>query len=106
MRELERAVHHGIQILPFRIEDVLPTKSMEYFLSSPHWLNAIAPPLEPHIRQMVSTTKLLLSDDPGASPVPAPEPDPEEQFEEVLPDDWSRPKGRIGRFFNSLTDDG
>src|ERR1700676_3453445 len=32
-REIERAVIKGIPILPVRIEEVLPTKSMEYFLS-------------------------------------------------------------------------
>ena len=59
-REVERAVHRGIPILPFRIEDVLLSKSMEFYLSTPHWLDAISPPLERHIRELVRTVALLL----------------------------------------------
>jgi TIR domain len=43
-REVERAVHREVPVLPFRIEDVLPAKSLEYFLSSQHWLDAFPPP--------------------------------------------------------------
>ena len=47
-REVERAVHKQLSILPFRIEDVLPSKSLEFFLSTQHWMDAFPPPLEPH----------------------------------------------------------
>src|SRR5580704_3702505 len=49
-REVERAVNKSIPIIPMRIEDTLPTKSLEYFISTPHWLDAITPPLEQHLR--------------------------------------------------------
>ena len=51
-REVERAVHREIPILPFRIEDVLPARSLEYFLSTPHWLDAFPPPREPHFARL------------------------------------------------------
>jgi hypothetical protein len=51
-REVERAVHKQLPILPFRIEDVLPSKSLEYFLSTQHWMDAFPPPLEPHIDRL------------------------------------------------------
>jgi hypothetical protein len=51
-REVERAVHKQLRILPFRIEDVLPSKSLEYFLSTQHWMDAFPPPLEPHIDRL------------------------------------------------------
>lgn len=51
-REVERAVHKQLPILPFRIEDVLPSKSLEYFLSAQHWMDAFPPPLEPHIDRL------------------------------------------------------
>ena len=51
-REVERAVHKQLSILPFRIEDVLPSKSLEYFLSTQHWMDAFPPPLEPHIDRL------------------------------------------------------
>ena len=51
-REVERAVHKQVPILPFRIEDVLPSKSLEYFLSTQHWMDAFPPPLDPHIDRL------------------------------------------------------
>ncbi|MFC4529075.1 toll/interleukin-1 receptor domain-containing protein [Dyella halodurans] len=51
-REVERAVHKQLPILPFRLEDVLPSKSLEYFLSTQHWMDAFPPPLEPHITRL------------------------------------------------------
>ena len=51
-REVERAVHKDLRILPFRIEDVLPSRSLEYFLSAQHWMDVFPPPLEPHIDRL------------------------------------------------------
>ncbi|HEX3603058.1 MAG TPA: toll/interleukin-1 receptor domain-containing protein [Steroidobacteraceae bacterium] len=51
-REVERAVHKQVSILPFRIENVLPSKSLEYFLSAQHWLDAFPPPREPHYARL------------------------------------------------------
>jgi hypothetical protein len=53
-REVERAVHKRLSILPFRIEDVQPSKSLEYFLSSHHWMDAFPPPREPHYERLCS----------------------------------------------------
>jgi hypothetical protein len=51
-REVERAVHKQLPILPFRLENVLPSKSLEYFLSTQHWMDAFPPPLEPHVERL------------------------------------------------------
>jgi hypothetical protein len=59
--EIERALHKGIPILPFRVEDVLPSKSLEYFLSTTHWLDALNPPLEQHLDRLAETVRLLIS---------------------------------------------
>ncbi|MFZ3374418.1 MAG: toll/interleukin-1 receptor domain-containing protein, partial [Chthoniobacterales bacterium] len=59
-REVERAVHHGIPIIPFRIEDVPPNRALEYFISAPHWLDALTPPLEQHLKHLASTIRMLL----------------------------------------------
>ncbi|HEV3164493.1 MAG TPA: ATP-binding cassette domain-containing protein [Isosphaeraceae bacterium] len=53
MREVERAAHYGVAILPFRVEDVTPQGEMEYYLSALHWLDAMSPPLERHIEALV-----------------------------------------------------
>jgi hypothetical protein len=69
-REVERAVHREVPILPFRIEDVLPARSLEYFLSTPHWLDAFPPPREPHFVQLSAYIESLLNSTP-ARPVVA-----------------------------------
>lgn len=62
MREVERAVDKGIPIIPFRIENVIPSKAMEYYLSAPHWLDAITPPLEKHLGKLADTVQALLAE--------------------------------------------
>ncbi len=56
-REVERAVHKQLSILPFRIEDVLPSKSLEFFLSTQHWMDAFPPPREPHYARLCAYLK-------------------------------------------------
>jgi PKD repeat protein len=56
IREVDRAVKNGIPIIPFRIEDVKPVHDLEFYLSTPHWLDALTPPLEAHILKL---TKLV-----------------------------------------------
>jgi endo-1,4-beta-xylanase len=64
-REIERAVAKGVPILPVRIEEVTPTKSMEYFLGAIHWLDALNPPLERHLHQLAETLKAMLKIEAG-----------------------------------------
>ena len=59
-REVERAVHKQLPVLPFRIEDVLPSRSMEYFLSTQHWMDAFPPPLEPHVDRLCDDLEATL----------------------------------------------
>jgi hypothetical protein len=63
VREVERAVHRGMAIVPFRIEDLLPSKSIEYFISSRHWLDAYHPPLDAHLERLATTCTALLTGD-------------------------------------------
>ena len=69
MREVERAASKGIPILPLRIEDVPPCASMEYYISSTHWLDALTPPLERHLEQLTETVQLLIARAERAAPV-------------------------------------
>ncbi len=59
-REVEHAVSKGIPIYPLRIEDVVPSDSMEYFLGSIHWLDALTPPLESHLYRLADAVKSYL----------------------------------------------
>ncbi len=70
-REIERAVNHGVAILPLRMENVLPGKSLEYFIGNVHWLDALTPPLESHLKGLAGTIKILLARaEPDAPPMP------------------------------------
>ena len=70
-REVERAVHKNVSILPFRIESVVPSKSLEYFLSSQHWMDAFAPPREAHYARLCAYLKSQLAkNEPSRSVVP------------------------------------
>jgi hypothetical protein len=70
-REVERAVHKQLSILPFRIEDVLPSKSLEFFLSAQHWMDAFPPPREPHYARLCAYLKTQLAGDTALQAVPA-----------------------------------
>lgn len=62
VREVERAVANEVIIIPFRIENIDPSGAMAYFLSTEHWLDALAPPLEKHIEKLGKTIQLFLSE--------------------------------------------
>ena len=66
MREVERAVQKDVVVVPFRVEEVTPSKDMEYFLSATHWLDAITPEMDSHLGNLVQTIQALLSDKPNA----------------------------------------
>ena len=59
-KEVERAVSNGVAVLPFRIEDVAPGKSLDYFIGSVHWLDAMTPPMEKHLDNLAATVHKLL----------------------------------------------
>jgi len=60
LNEVERAVHAKLHVIPFRVEDVQPSKDLELFLSSPHWLDALAPPVERHVEELARTVAMVL----------------------------------------------
>jgi TIR domain-containing protein/jacalin-like lectin domain-containing protein len=62
-REIERAASKGVPIVPMRIEEITPTKSMEYFLAEIHWLDALTPPLAAHLHKLIETIKAILQVD-------------------------------------------
>lgn len=66
LREVERAVNRGLPIIPFRIEDVMPAGSMEYFMSVPHWFDALSPPVEDHVGRLAAVIEQLTSGEADA----------------------------------------
>ena len=73
-REVERAINKGIPVMPFRVEDVQPNATLEYFISETHWLDAFTPPLEKHLERLADAVKRLLASQfvqPGGAPAGA-----------------------------------
>ena len=71
-REVERAVNKGVYIIPFRVDDIPPGRSLEYFISTAQWMDAFSPPLERHLDNLAKTVKSVIKSSPlpGAN-VPA-----------------------------------
>src|SRR5262245_15218263 len=51
-REVQRAFEKGLTVIPFRVEDVKPIQSLDYYIGPVHWLDALTPPLEEHLRSL------------------------------------------------------
>lgn len=58
--EIERAVHKKLHVIPFRVEDVQPSRALELFVNSRHWLDAVTPPLVTHLDKLGDTIQALL----------------------------------------------
>jgi len=75
-REVERAVHKQLSILPFRIENVLPSKSLEFFLSTQHWMDAYTPPRDAHYARLGAYLQTQFAapsrtSETGSNPIPS-----------------------------------
>jgi hypothetical protein len=63
IKEVDRAVHHGLAIIPLRLEDVPMSKQLEYYVSDVHWLDALTPPIDNHINKLCKVVQMLLTND-------------------------------------------
>jgi tetratricopeptide (TPR) repeat protein len=66
-REVELAVSRGITIMPVRLEKTDPTRSMAYYMAGVHWIDALTPPLERHLKAVVGWIKPHLE---SGGPIP------------------------------------
>lgn len=92
-REVERAVHRQVPLLPFRIEDVLPARSLEYFLSTQHWLDAFPAPRTPYYVRLSRHISALLNATTGTRAAFVPKPIADDTA--VAPQNDGAPKPRV-----------
>jgi hypothetical protein len=59
-REVERAISKGKVVIPFRIEEVRPSRSLELYVSTNQWIDAWTPPLESRVHVLASAIRGLL----------------------------------------------
>ena len=70
-RELFLAANQKLVIIPFKIENIEPEPGKQYYLARTHWLDALNPPTQEQIQNLVERVKTLV-------PLKGPE-DPEDQ---------------------------
>ena len=56
-REIERAASREMPIVPFRIEEVAPGRSLEFFIKVHHWLDGFPGPIESHLDSLVTSVR-------------------------------------------------
>lgn len=75
-REIERAIHRSMPVIPMRIMKADPQGALEYLLSTSHWLDAFSPPLAAHMDSLAGILQTLLQQPVVVklpkTPVPAP----------------------------------
>jgi hypothetical protein len=60
LREVQLAANSRLHIVQFRIDPAVPNDDLEYYLSGPHWLDALTPPLQDHLERLKTSIKALL----------------------------------------------
>ena len=62
LREVERAVHRDLPVLPVRIDDTVPGGNLAYFVSGSHWFDAPGADLNGRGGLLVGAARDLLAD--------------------------------------------
>jgi hypothetical protein len=65
LREVQLAVDCHVPIIRLRIEDIPLSDDLRYYLSTPHWLDALTHPLSKHIPPVVAAIRELLGPSPA-----------------------------------------
>lgn len=60
-RELILAANNNLIIIPFRIENATPEPGKLYYLARTHWLDAMNPPTQEQIKNLVSAVQMFLT---------------------------------------------
>jgi hypothetical protein len=104
-REVAKAFSLGLAVIPFRTEAVSPNRSLSYFLETVHWLDAITPPLQNHLRALTDHVKQLLGDDQDPAPdarettpieTPPPTPPPLPRPPDGSDEQMTKPSKKLG----------
>ncbi len=75
-KEVAIAVESGVMIIPLRIENVPPQGALDYYLAGIHWLDALTPSLETHLRKLAREVEIYLKPDVEPQPEKTGSPSP------------------------------
>jgi hypothetical protein len=71
LREVQLATEAHLHIIQFRIENVTLNDDLQYYLSTPHWLDAYNAPLDAHVGRLLTAVRALLGTEQNAAePLP------------------------------------
>lgn len=76
LREVQLAVDSHLPIVRLRIEDIPLSDDLRYYLSAPHWLDALTHPLSKHIPPVAAAIRELLGPSPAENETAAVSPQP------------------------------
>jgi len=60
LRELELAVKNELLVIPIRIEDIIPTGSMSYYMSTMQWIDFFDPKADENLKNLAARIKNIL----------------------------------------------
>ncbi|MEO0364534.1 MAG: toll/interleukin-1 receptor domain-containing protein [Pseudomonadota bacterium] len=91
-KEVERAVHADLLLIPVRLDQTLPSGALEYLLSTNQWLDLGSSADPGALMPVVDAIKDRLGDAAPAKPAPPPTVIREQAIEmqELVPDEWNR----------------
>src|SRR4051794_15620741 len=72
LREVQLAVDSHLPIVRLRLADIPLSDDLRYYLSTPHWLDALTPPLTKHLPPLIAAIKELLGPPPAEPGAAAP----------------------------------
>lgn len=61
LKEVDRAVNARKPIIPFRVDETMPTEAMDYYLCNTHWLNAYEEVVTNYYQQLVHAVHDFIS---------------------------------------------
>ena len=70
--EVNRAFANRKTIVTFRVEDVLPGRSLELYLARHHWTDGFPPPLAARVDRLAAAVQALLGNSPSTAPTARP----------------------------------
>lgn len=53
LNEVKISFENNLVIIPFKIEKTQLSDDLQYFMGNPHWLDAISPPIEIHLKKLL-----------------------------------------------------
>jgi TIR domain len=107
-KEVERAVSKGTIIVPVRFQNILPSKSLEFFLSSDQWIDAINPPFEIHLGKLTNAIKSIINNKISGSinlEIVLNDQKDIQLFNELATTEWFAPKQKLLRRIYNLFQD-